>query len=85
MTGQQDDQLTLASSISLGAGLAIATAWLAGAAVTITILLIEFVWATPRNETVHLDFLQAVFFVLIIAAPMIAAYKITKIILGRDD
>lgn len=69
------------SQVSTGAGIAIAGTWLAGAATTITILLISFVFA-PSNAEMSPG--GAILLIAMIAAPMVAAYSVTKMILGRD-
>lgn len=61
----------------------IAGIWLAGAAITITLMLIILDAETP--ESFEVDFFMVAIIVLAIASPMIAAYKATKLILGRDD
>jgi hypothetical protein len=72
------------SEISVGAGLAIAGIWLAAAAVTIVVFLTVFLWA-PSAAPVHLDGWAALWLLMIIASPMIAAYILTKKILSIKD
>lgn len=69
--------------VSAGAGIAIAGAWLASAGLSIIIMLIMFVWSkAPEGTSTSGD---AIFWIiLLIAAPMIAAYSVTRLILNRD-
>ncbi|KAE8765308.1 hypothetical protein [Georgenia thermotolerans] len=81
------------AGVSTGAGIAIAGTWFAGAAVTITILLIAFVVGDsgPHDGPVGSESpLEAspgavIILFLIFAAPLIAAYSTTKLILGRGN
>ena len=75
--------------ITTGAGIAIAGVWLAGAAVTIVLFLSTFVWnhhviQTSQKVSNGTEVLAFVILGFIIAAPMMAAYSITKVILGKD-
>jgi hypothetical protein len=71
--------------VTVGAGIAIAGAWLAGAAITITLLLITFVWNNDPKSADKFDAWGFLLLLFIIASPMIAAYSITKVILGKED
>lgn len=74
------------SEVSVGAGIAIFGAWIGGAATTIFILLIIFVWSNPATKQAQeLDWFGGIVLILLIAAPLIAAYSITKVILNKDD
>ncbi|MDB5179973.1 MAG: hypothetical protein JWN12_605 [Candidatus Saccharibacteria bacterium] len=75
------------STLSVGAGLAIAGIWLAGAGTTCIILLILFVWS---NQTILAapkagDWFGYLIFIAVVGAPLIAAYSITKKIIDKDD
>lgn len=72
------------SEISVGAGLAIAGIWLAAAAVTIVVFLTLCLWA-PSTATLHVSGWTAFLILMAIAAPMIAAYILTKKILSIKD
>lgn len=76
--------------VTTGAGIAIAGAWLAGAAVTTVLFLATFVWnqhpgPATKAGTSGTDALAFIIVCLLIAAPMMAAYSITKVILGKKD
>ncbi len=68
--------------ITVGAGIAIAAIWLANMAATIVMLMIIFVWAAPTGQV---DKNTAIIILLITASPMIVAYYVTKMILGKDS
>lgn len=68
--------------ITIGAGIAIAAIWLANMAATIVMLMINFVWRAPTSE---LNGSDATVILLITASPMIVAYYVTKMILGKDS
>lgn len=67
--------------ITVGAGIAIAAIWLANMAATIIMLMINFVWEAPAGQVNGTD---ATVILLITASPMIVAYYVTKMILGKD-
>lgn len=69
--------------VSAGAGIAIAGAWLASAGLSIIIMLIVFVWSEPAEGTTVSG--DAIFWIILfVAAPMITAYSVTRLILNRD-
>ncbi len=73
------------TSVSTGAGIAIAGVWLSGAATTITILFIAFVLSPPgESADTETSGLGVLVLIIVISAPMIAAFNATKLILGRD-
>jgi hypothetical protein len=74
-----------AIKMSAGAGIAIAGVWIACAGVSIIIMLILFVWGDTGNSKTHLDFTGMIILVVLVASPLIAAYSISKKILGIDD
>ena len=68
-------------NMSIGTGIAIAGAWLGASAVSVFIMLIVFVW--PQGDPVYTG--DSIFvIILFVAAPMIAAYSVTKLILNRE-
>jgi hypothetical protein len=67
--------------VSTGAGIAIAGAWIAGAAVTIALLFIIFA-GNDHNQDAKITGIDAIMFLLLLASPMIASYNATKMILG---
>lgn len=73
----KNSQMTNAP-VTTGAGIAIAGLWLGASTVTITLLLIVFVFnkTEAAPDTVW-------FLLLLLASPMIAAYFVTKLILGK--
>ena len=86
MSSKENIRSTSDVNVSIGAGLAIAGIWLAASATTIFIMLILFVWSPSGVTTaVHLDGWSALMLLVLIAAPMIAAYYITKVILNKED
>ena len=69
------------SNMSVGTGIAIAGAWLGASAVSVFIMLIVFVW--PQGDVILTG--DSVFMIILfVAAPMIAAYSVTKLILNRE-
>lgn len=76
-----------APTISVGAGIAITGMWLAGGATTVLLTLIMFVWsAQPSPEQVqNVDSGFGIFLILLLlAAPMIAAWYATKLVLAAS-
>ena len=71
------------SGISTGAGVAIAGLWLAAAFVTIT--LIYFILGSAPTDSANVGFWGYVIVLLIMFSPLIVAYNVTKMILGKDD
>lgn len=71
--------------VSVGAGIAIFGIWLAGAAITITILLMIHHGEPPKVEKGEEAsvLLTLIVLVLMAASPMIAAYKMTEKILDK--
>jgi len=88
-TKNETTERATSSLISTGAGIAIAGIWLATGAVSIIFMLIMFVWTddgTTSSETsTDAAMLAYIILFLMIAAPLIAAYSITKKILDKDD
>jgi len=82
---QQEKQVQ--NQVSVGAGLAIAGVWLACAAVNIIVMMILFVWSGPIASSGSSDggLFGLLMIIAMIAAPLIAAYSITKKILNKDD
>lgn len=73
------------AAISIGAGIAIAGIWISGCSVTIMLLLITFaIGDHSQDSTVHVSAFGASMLILLVAAPMIAAYSATKMILNKD-
>jgi hypothetical protein len=73
------------NQISTGAGVAIAGVWIAGSAMTITLMLIIFVLEPASGEPpVKTDLVGVMLVFGLIASPMIAAYSITKVILSKN-
>lgn len=71
--------------MSVGAGLAIAGVWLAASALSIFIMLIMFVWSTPSTDEVSEISSYGIWIILLlIAAPLIAAYSVTKMIINNE-
>ena len=70
------------TDMSVGTGLALAGIWLATSAVSIIILLTLFVWS---GEVTGGDAFTFIILILLIAAPLITAYSITKKILNLPD
>jgi hypothetical protein len=73
------------SEVSIGAGIAILGAWLGGAGLTTMILLIIFVWSHQvASSSTNGSNGSGWILILLIAAPMIAAFAATKMILNKD-
>ncbi len=73
------------AQISTGSGIAIAGAWIAGGAVTIVMLLIVFVFdSAPETQQEDIKPWDTLVLFLLIAAPLISAYSIAKVILSKD-
>ncbi|HEY8886385.1 MAG TPA: hypothetical protein VIM31_02680 [Candidatus Microsaccharimonas sp.] len=76
------------NEVSTGAGIAIFGVWLGGAGLTTMILLILFVWSAQPSDTQSKALASngsGWILLLLIAAPMIAAFAATKMILNKDD
>jgi hypothetical protein len=75
------------TQVSTGAGIAIFGVWIGGAGLTTMIMLIMFVWSPQKIDisTKSLEGGSALILILLIAAPMIAAFGTTKMILNKDD
>lgn len=76
--------------LSAGAGIAIAGAWLAASALTISMLLIAFTFNHTglSNEILHRfehNFWAAILILLIFGWPLGLAMGATKLILGKED
>ena len=87
MTTTKETAPPVGTSLSAGAGIAIAGIWLATASLSICIILVLFVWNqinfTNGGETDATSaFIGVCILVLFIAAPIMAAYSITKKIIG---
>ena len=68
-------------NMSIGTGIAVAGVWVGASAVSVFIMLIVFVW--PQGDVILTG--DSVFMIILfVAAPMIAAYSVTKLILNRD-
>ena len=85
MSTRLDTPPTVETTVSIGAGIAIAGIWLACAALSIVLLLTIFVWC-PAAATIGGSITNEGAMVLgvIFAAPLIAAYSLTKRILSKD-
>lgn len=69
------------SPLSTGAGLAIAGVWIASAAVSIIFMMVAFVWTTPVASDPDSASLGIFILIILIAAPLMAAYSFSKLIL----
>ena len=86
MANDTDLQSPQSVQVTTGAGIAIAGAWIAGSAVTITILLIAFVFDPATDaEQAKMNAVSSIIFILLVASPMIAAYSVTRLILSKDE
>lgn len=83
MDPDQMDQTT--TQLTTGAGIAIAGIWLAAAGINIVLLCITFVRNQPKASTQQMDGFTALVTLLILASPMIAAWSMTKRVLGQHD
>lgn len=77
------------SGLSVGAGLAIAGAWLASSALSALIILVLFVWSPFASAKVDVSndgsaFTALIILVLLIGAPLIGAYSLSKMIINNQ-
>ena len=75
---------TTAASVSVGAGIAIAGIWVSSSALTIMLLLITFVLDEQVEPAPDLSTWGAVAVLLLLAAPMMAAFAATRLVLNKD-
>lgn len=74
-----------ASSVSTGAGIAIAGIWTACTAATVIFALMVFEWDDGLEApTEDIDALAVIIVFLLIASPMIAAASMTRLILNKE-
>ena len=91
MTAYIREDIKQQHGLSVGAGIAIAGAWLAASAFSVFIMLIVFVWgnwsSTSSSEASSAQVGAGIWILIIlIAAPLIAAYSISaKIINNKAD
>lgn len=86
---KQEDSQETHPSLSTGTGIAIAGIWIAGAGLTALLSMEVFMWSPPSPDDLQNADPTSAFFVIcvmiaIVAAPMIAAFAATKMVLGKD-
>ena len=75
---------TTVPSVSAGAGIAIVGIWVSSSALTIMLLLITFVLDEQAEPAPDLSTWGAVAALLLLAAPMMAAFAATRLVLNKD-
>lgn len=84
MNDSETEQHLTGVHVSMGAGVAIAGIWLSASALTAILLLITFVWDKQVEPAPELSTWSAVTALLLLAAPMIAAFAATRLVLNKD-